>query len=139
MTSPTTGRAAHPHHYRRGDTGSSSVAMAIIFPAVAVLVLAFAQAAMVAAARNVALAAAEEGLRIARARDGTLRQGQAAAAGFARREPVLLSPAVTATGGTTIEIRVRGQAPSLLPGVHPSINEAARGTRERFTVDPAQP
>jgi hypothetical protein len=120
---------------RRSDSGSSSVAMAIVFPAVAILVVAFTQAAMLAAARNVALAAAEEGLRIARARGGTLAQGQAAATAFARREPVLVSPSATASGSTTIEVRVRGKAPSILPGIRLSINEAARGARERFTSD----
>jgi hypothetical protein len=120
---------------RPRDTGSTSITMAIIFPAIAVLVLTFAQAALIAAARNVALASAEEGLRIARARDGTLAQGRTAAAGFAAREPVLLSPAVALTAGNTIEVRVRGHAPSLLPGVRLSINEAARGARERFVAD----
>jgi hypothetical protein len=120
---------------RRSDIGSSSVAMAIVFPAVAILVVAFAQAAIVAAARNVALASAEEGLRIARARGGTLAQGQAAAAAFARREPVLVSPSVAVSGTTTIEVRVRGRAPSVLPGVRLSVDEGARGARERFTSD----
>jgi hypothetical protein len=129
----------HPGHGRPRDTGSTSITMAIIFPTVAVLVLAFAQAALIAAARNVALASAEEGLRIARARNATPAQGQAAAADFAAREPVLLSPTVTITAGTTIEVRVRGHAPSLLPGVQLSINETARGARERFTVETPQP
>jgi hypothetical protein len=117
------------------DAGSSSVTMAIIFPAVAALVMALAQAAMVAAARNVALAAAEEGLRTARARDATPAQGKAAATAFARHEPVLISPTVTVTDGTTIEVAVNGQAPSLLPGVQLAIHEAAHGAHERFTEE----
>lgn len=121
---------------RGGDTGSNSVAMAIVFPAIAMLVLAFAQAAMVAAARNVALSAAEEGLRIARARDGTPAQGQAAAAGFARREPVLASPTVAVSIGATIEVRVHGRAMSILPGLTWTIDEAARGAHEQFTTQP---
>jgi hypothetical protein len=128
-----TAKATRNPRNHRDDTGSSSVAMAIVFPAIALLVLAFAQAAMVAAARNVALASAEEGLRIARARGGTLAQGRAAAADFAHREQVLLAPTVTASAGTTVEVRVQGRAPSILPGVQLSINESARGARERFT------
>jgi hypothetical protein len=120
---------------RFGDTGSSSVTMAIIFPAVAVLVLTFAQAALVATARNVALASAEEGLRIARTHGGTLTQGRAAAVNFAAREPVLDAPTVAISGSDTIEVRVRGRAPAILPGVRLSINEVARGPRERFVPE----
>jgi len=113
--------------------------MAIIFPAIAVLVLAFAQAALVAAARNVALASAEEGLRIARARGATLAQGQTAAAAFARREPMLTSVSIAVAGGDTVEVRVRGRALSILPGVRLSINEVARGARERFVARTGPP
>jgi hypothetical protein len=118
----------------RRDGGSAAISIAIIFPAVAILFLALAQAVMVAAAREVALSAAEDGLRVARARNGTLPRGQAAAATFAHREPVLLSPTATASGTTTITVQVHGYAPSLLPGVHLRIEGTARGARERFTT-----
>ncbi|WP_131740479.1 pilus assembly protein [Actinomadura roseirufa] len=98
------------------------------------LFLALAQAVMVAVAREVALAAAQEGLRVARARHGTRHQGHAAAQAFARREPVLQTPTVTVSGGTTLAVRVTGHAPSLLPGVHIAVARTARGARERFTT-----
>jgi hypothetical protein len=120
------------------DEGSAAVSLAIVFPAIAVLFLAMAQAVMVSVARDVALAAAEEGLRAARAHRGSHAQGHAAAAGFARREPVLLHPAVTVSGTTTITVRVSGHAPAVLPGMRILIARAARGARERFTT-PHQP
>ncbi|WP_395108093.1 hypothetical protein [Actinomadura sp. SCN-SB] len=123
---------------RRTDAGSAAISIAIVFPAIAMLFLALAQAVMVAAAREVALSSAEEGLRVARAHDGTPAQGQNAAIRFARREPVLGSPAITVSGTTTITVQVRGRAPSILPGVHLDVSESARGARERFTT-PQQP
>jgi hypothetical protein len=116
------------------DRGSASVAIAIVFPAVALLFLALAQAVMLAAAHQVAAASAEEGLRIARAHDHTLEQGRNAAIAFARHEPVLTGPAVTVSGTVTITVTVRGRAPSLLPGVHLSTSGTAAGARERFTT-----
>jgi hypothetical protein len=123
---------------RHPDAGSAAVSIAIIFPAIALLFLALAQAVMIATAHDVAVAAAEDGLRVARAHNSTLARGQAAAASFARHEPVLLSPQVTATGTTTITVTVHGSAPSLLPGVHLSTSGTAVGARERFTT-PGQP
>ncbi|RAY12958.1 pilus assembly protein [Actinomadura craniellae] len=120
------------------DRGSAAVSIAIVFPAVALLFLALVQAVMVSVAQDVALAAAEEGLRVARAHRGTHAQGHIAAAGFARREPVLLSPVVTVSGTTTIAVRVAGHAPSVLPGMRIAVTQTARGARERFTT-PRQP
>ncbi|MBD2895625.1 hypothetical protein amrb99_45640 [Actinomadura sp. RB99] len=89
---------------------------------------------MVSVARDVAQSAAEEGLRAARARQGTFSQGRAVAASFARREPVLQTPAVTVSGTNTIVVRVTGRAPSLLPGVDITVSRTVRGARERFTT-----
>jgi hypothetical protein len=120
---------------RSGDTGSATISIAIVFPAIALLFLALAQAVMVTAAHQVALAAAEEGLRVARTHHGTLAAGRTAAITFAGHEPVLLSPAVAVSGTTTIAVTVHGGAPALLPGLHLSLSAQARGARERFTTD----
>ncbi|MEU9018641.1 TadE family protein [Actinomadura sp. NPDC048394] len=119
---------------RKRDEGSATVAAAITFPAVGVLFLALAQAAMVSVARDVAQSAAEEGLRVARARQGTFAGGRAAAASFARDEPILQTPTITVSGANTISVRVTGIAPSLLPGVNFTVSRTARGARERFTI-----
>lgn len=123
---------------RTDDQGSSSITIAIVFPAIATLFLALAQAVMVSVARDVAQAAAEEGLRVARAHQGSHAAGQAAAVGFARREPVLLAPAVSVSGSDTITVRVTGHAPTVLPGMRIAVARTARGARERFTT-PQQP
>jgi hypothetical protein len=120
---------------RRRDAGSATVATAITFPAVGLLFLALAQAVMVSVARDVAQSAAEEGFRVARARQGTFTQGRAAAASFARHEPVLQTPTATVvSGANTIVVRVTGRAPSLLPGVDITVSRTVRGARERFTT-----
>lgn len=124
--------------WRSDERGSASVTIAIVFPAIATLFLALAQAVMVSVARDVAQAAAEEGLRVARAHRGSHTAGQAAADGFARREPVLLNPAVSVSGSITITVRVTGHAPTVLPGMHIAVSRTARGARERFTT-PQQP
>jgi hypothetical protein len=116
--------------WRSDDRGSASVTIAIVFPAIATLFLALTQAVMVSVARDVAQAAAEEGLRVARAHRGSHAAGQAAADGFARREPV--------SGSTTLTVRVTGHAPTVLPGMHIAVSRTARGARERFTT-PQQP
>ncbi|TMR33353.1 pilus assembly protein [Actinomadura geliboluensis] len=117
------------------DTGSATVTAAIVFPAVGVLFLGLLQAVMVSVARDVALSSAEEGLRAARARHGTAADGRSAAISFARAEPVLRSPDVTVSGGTTITVQVSGSAPSILPGIDIAISRTARGARERFTTE----
>ncbi|TMR04359.1 pilus assembly protein [Actinomadura soli] len=118
----------------RRDQGSATVATAITFPVVGLLFLALVQAVMVSVARDVAQSAAEEGLRVARARHGTFAEGRTAAASFARAEPVLQTPAVTISGTNTINVRVTGHAPSLLPGVNITVSRTVRGPRERFTT-----
>ena len=128
-------RRLRPRRHQRGDAGTATISIAIIFPAIAVLILALAQAVLVATARDVALSAAEEGLRIARAHGGTLQGGRSAAIAFARHEPMLLSPGVVATGTASVTVTVHGHAPSLLPGVHLAVSGTARGVREDFTVD----
>ncbi|WP_433476555.1 hypothetical protein ACQPZP_05575 [Spirillospora sp. CA-142024] len=116
------------------DRGSASVAMAITFPAVGLLFLTLVQAVMVSVARDVALAAAEEGLRVARAQHSTPAQGRAAAVSFARHEPVLHAPTVSVSGTTDIAVRVTGDAPSIVPGIHIGIGRTARGVREHFST-----
>ncbi|RKS68284.1 TadE-like protein [Actinomadura pelletieri DSM 43383] len=127
MTAPERGR-------RRSDKGSATVATAITFPVVGLLFLALVQAVMVSVARDVAQSAAEEGLRVARARQGTFADGRAAAASFARDEPVLQGPTVTVSGANTVVVRVTGRAPTLLPGVNITVSRTVRGARERFTT-----
>lgn len=127
MNAPAPGR-------RHSDKGSATVATAITFPVVGLLFLALVQAVMVSVARDAAQAAAEEGLRVARARQGTAAAGRAAAASFARAEPVLQTPTVSVAGTNTVTVQVAGQAPSLLPGVNITVSRTVRGPRERFTT-----
>jgi hypothetical protein len=120
------------------EEGIATISIAIVFPATSMLFLTVAQAAMIAVAHDVAISAAEEGVRVARAHYGTPAGGQAAAASFARREPMLLNPQITISGTTTITVSVRGRAPSLLPGIHPTVAGTAHGAHEIFTTETRQ-
>ncbi|MGF1662562.1 MAG: TadE/TadG family type IV pilus assembly protein [Kineosporiaceae bacterium] len=106
---------------RRGDTGSGSVELALVFPVLLLVVLGLVQGGLHWHARNVALAAAQEGVGAARV------EGAGAAAGETRAEAFLvraggteLLTAVTVTSrrdAATAEVTVSGTGPSIVPGL----------------------
>ena len=69
-----------------GEEGSVSLQLAIIFPAVLLLILLAVQAGLWFHARHLAQAAAQEGLRAARQYDGSSSAGQTAASGLLGRD-----------------------------------------------------
>jgi TadE-like protein len=124
------------------DGGSITLETVIAVPAALLLVLLIFNAALWYHARNTALAAAQEGVRVGRAFQADPATAGATALSFARTtgEGFLLSPTVDTSGSSTtvIVVRVRGQAVSLVPGLHPPvIDQVARGPVERFTTPTA--
>lgn len=120
------------------DRGSVSIEAVIAVPVLMLTIAACMQVALLFFARSIALAAAQEGVRAARAEHasrvaaGPVAQRYAAntAGGF------LSSISASASGdATTIRVRVRGQALSLVPFL-PSIGVEAEaaGVIERFTT-----
>jgi Flp pilus assembly protein TadG len=71
-----------PNKQRHDEDGSVSLELAVIFPAVLLLIIAAVQAGLLFHARHLAQAAAQEGLRATRQYDGTTTTGQQAAAGL---------------------------------------------------------
>jgi hypothetical protein len=125
------------------DKGSITLETVIAFPIAMLAVLLTINAALWYHARNTALAAAQEGVRASRAYGANLSQANATAMSFAQTtgDGILLGPSVD-TGGssaTTIVVRVRGEAVSLIPGLHLGISQIARGPVERFTVPTGAP
>lgn len=127
---------------RGGDTGDrgSAIEMAIIAPLLLLLIFGIVQGAVYYQARSVAVAAAETGLRAARVVNGSSAAGQAAAAGFlARSQPGLTGAQVTATRTATVAaVQIRGESPSLLPGITFTVSVASELPVERLTR-PGQP
>lgn len=126
---------------RGGDTGSITLEIVIAFPVAMLGVLLCINAALWYHARDIALAAAQEGVRTGRAYHASPAQGSTTAIAFARTtgQGLLLDPSADTNGttSTTVVVHVRGRAVSLIPGLHLSVDQVARGPVERFTVDPS--
>jgi Flp pilus assembly protein TadG len=122
----------------RGDRGSATLEITVLFPVVLLLILGVVQGALYYHARDVALAAAADGLTAARSRAGSAQEGRRAAVAFLGRaggKDVLPAAQVSAVR-TVAEatVTVTGRAMSLLPGLPGwSISQTASGPVERFT------
>jgi len=124
----------------RPDAGSAGLEIAILGPALLLLVFTVVQAGLWFYARSLALAAAQEGVAAARGYQASADAGVARARSFLDRSAgdSLLETTVSGAGSTatTVRIEVRGRALSVLPGVSgPLVRQAAAGPVERFTVD----
>lgn len=122
----------------RGDRGSTSLQLVIIFPAVLALIFGGVQTALYFYARNVAIAAAQEGARAAGAQNGTASGGAAAASDFITRAGGADAlPAARVSGSRsagTATVTVRGRSLSLLPGyAGVNITQSASVPVERIT------
>ncbi|WP_308014165.1 TadE/TadG family type IV pilus assembly protein [Streptantibioticus parmotrematis] len=117
------------------DRGSYSVELAILAPAVLMLVFACIQTGLWWHAREVALTAAKRGVESGRTLDSSPAQGAAAARSFvARFGGSVRDPAVTDAGSsaTTVRIDVSGTVITLVPGWDLHIDQHADGPRERW-------
>ena len=124
------------------DRGSVTLGLVAVFPACLGLLLLVVQAALIAHSRDVAQAGAQEGLRQARLYDGSADLGRRAARTFLAQtgDGLLTAVSVQATRTTArARVEVTGQALSLVPGLHPTVQAVAAGPVERFVPDLAGP
>lgn len=125
-------------HKHATDHGSSTLEMVIGFPIVLTMVLLIVNTALWWHARDTAMAAAQEGVRTGRAYGAHANDGRTTALAFARSvgDGVLISPAVTTNGSNaeTVVVRVTGRSVSLVPFLHLTVDQVARGPVERFTA-----
>lgn len=122
---------------RRKEDGSVSLELAVVFPAVLLLILAAVQAGLLFHARHLAQAAAQEGLRAARQYDGNPSAGQQAANSLlARSAGDLLAGRhiQVSRSAEQADVRITGHALSLLPGITLTVSANAAGPVERFTA-----
>jgi hypothetical protein len=115
---------------RRGERGSTTLEIVVIFPAALVLVLLVLQGALYWHARDAALSAAQQGLAAA--------EVAGPAAGAARASQVatglggIVAPHADARGGNLLRVEVSGSAPGLVPLLSLSVDESASGPSEAF-------
>ena len=131
-------RPRHPRRTDTGEEGSVSLQLAVIFPAVLLLILLAVQAGLLFHARHLAQAAAEEGLRAARQYDGSSSAGQTAAGSLLARDAgdLLAAPHIAVQRSPTqADVQISGHALSLLPGLTLTVTAHAAGPVERFTND----
>jgi Flp pilus assembly protein TadG len=121
-----------------GDRGASPVELAILVPAVLLMLFGAIQVASVFIARAVALTAAQEAVTAQRAYEAPDGVGHTEAQSFlAKAGDWLTEPVVTRPPAPPTEVRftVSGEALSIIPGVTFTVSQTAHGTVERFTVD----
>ena len=131
-------RTAWPHRER----GSTTLEIAVIFPAVLAIMFLVIEGALWYQARNIALAAAEEGVRVATGDGSSYNAGVNRANAFAHQagaNDMLSNITVTGASGTEIvTITVEGTSLSLFGDtswVAPRVSQSASAPVERFTTD----
>ena len=131
---------------RRGaaERGSATLEIAILGPALLLLVFTVVQVALWFYARSLALAAAQEGVAAARGFAAPTAAGVARAQAFLDRSAgdSLQAARVTATpaGIQRVRIEVTGRALSVVPGIPgPAVAQSAEGPVERFTTPGGAP
>jgi len=123
----------------RGDGGSTTVEMAVLFPVLLVLLMTIVQAGMWWHARNLALAAAQAGAQVARTTTGTADAARSAAASYLERAggSATTDPTVqTSVTAETARVQVSATAPRVLPlpGLVIRVEQVAEARREVFTT-----
>jgi Flp pilus assembly protein TadG len=107
-------------------------------PVVMFMIFGILQAGMWWYGRQLALTAAQEGARAARAYQASDADGTAQAVSYLRQVqggsgPALADPSVSVLrSGDTVTVVVRGQVPSLLPGLTVSVEASSSGPVEAF-------
>ena len=122
----------------KNESGSVSIELVILLPALFAVMFLGMQAALYYHARTVAIAAAEEGARSAGAENGHESNGVTAATSFvatAGGDDVLQNVSTSANRTqTTATVTVRGFSMSVIPGWHPQVIQSASVTVERVTA-----
>jgi Flp pilus assembly protein TadG len=127
---------------RRGDRGSATLEIAILWPAILLVTVAVAQSALWFYARSLALAAAQSGVAAGRSYGASPDDATRQTTTFLAEQAgdSLADTSVTTIGSTATVIRVEvtGRCLSVFPGFSGiGIRQFAQAERERF-VSPVQ-
>ncbi|MET8832402.1 TadE family protein [Micromonospora sp. NPDC004540] len=121
------------------ERGANPVELAVVMPAILVLLFASIQLAAWFVARSTALNAAQTGVNAQRALQAPPDAGRDRATTFLRATGDWLvdwqnpGPTCTATA-TEVTCTVRGRSLSVIPGVHFAVSQSAHGPVERWTT-----
>ncbi|HEY7859382.1 MAG TPA: TadE family protein [Candidatus Nanopelagicales bacterium] len=120
------------------DRGSATLEVAILGPALLLLVFTVIQLGLWSYARSLALAAAQEGVAAAAAHGARPSDGVARARQFLRHSAgdslVATSVAASASNAMRVRIEVSGRSLSVIPGVDGmAVTQSAEAPVERFT------
>ncbi|WP_275403414.1 TadE family protein [Nocardioides limicola] len=127
---------------RREERGATAVELAIIFPAVMLLVMLIVQFAVAAHAHHLAEAAAHEAAGVAKRHDGTGPAGRARAEEFlAGNAATILRDRSIAVQRTPVQVQVTvtGTVMSVVPGLNLSVTKTAAAPVERYVPPRSQP
>ncbi|MGC5017313.1 TadE family protein [Micromonospora sp. DT47] len=118
------------------DRGANPVELAVVMPAVLVLLFASVQVAVWFVARSTALNAAQSGVNAQRVLQAPAGAGEARATRFLRAAGDWLvdgNPRCVASA-TEVTCTVTGRSLSVIPGVRFGVRQTAHGTVERWTT-----
>ncbi len=124
---------------RRGENGSVTLELAVLAPALLLVIFAVVQGALYFYARSVALGSAQEGVRVGRAYQSSVAAGETTAREFLAQAGggFLQNPAVSSAGSTSVDVcmQMTGEALAVLPGVPKlGVSQSSCGPVERFTT-----
>jgi Flp pilus assembly protein TadG len=124
---------------RERERGSATLEIAVLGPALLLLIFTVVQVGLVYFARSLALGAAQEGVTAARTYEAAPDAGVQRALAFVSRSAgdSLRDVEVTAerTATDTVQVRVSGRALSVLPGFPGlRVSQSAEAPIERFTT-----
>ncbi|MFI7076543.1 MULTISPECIES: TadE/TadG family type IV pilus assembly protein [unclassified Micromonospora] len=129
----------HPRPPGDGERGGNPVELAVVLPAILILLFGSIQVAAVFVARSTALNAAQSGVNAQRLHQAPAGAGEERAARFLTQAGDWLvdwddpGPDCTVTA-TDVTCTVTGRSLSIVPGVSFSIRQTAHGTAERWTA-----
>ena len=122
---------------RTADRGSATLEIAVLGPALLLLVFTMVQVGLWYYARSLAIAAAQEGVAAGRAYGAGIDSGVERAFLDRSAHDSLLDSSVSTTGSTAARIRieVEGRSQSVLPGIPGiTVRQSAEAPVERYTV-----
>lgn len=129
----------------RGDRGSSTASLVVLFPLFLFMVMALVQWGLYLHARHQVAAAAQDAARAAQGTDGTPEDGMAVASDLLAPGPnggLLDDITVTVTrAGGTVRAEVGAQVQVLVPvpGLDLQVHAVSEGETEEFLPEPERP
>ncbi|WDZ86221.1 TadE family protein [Micromonospora cathayae] len=120
------------------DRGANPVELAIVMPAILLLLFGSIQVAAWFLARSTALHAAQSGVNAQRVHQAPAGAGAERAGAFLAAAGDWLADAESScvTGATEVTCTVTGKPLSLVPGMSFTVSQTAHGTVERWVVGP---